>query len=52
MPTKKEVIEAIIITYGCTNKEANKWYKGYSDERKQLIVDGVRQNAKKSFKEG
>lgn len=48
---KKEVIEAIMITYGCTKKQAEKWYKGYGEERKQLIVDGVKQNAKKSFKE-
>lgn len=47
---KKEVIEAIMITYGCTKKQAEEWYKGYSEERKQLIVDGVRQNAKKAFR--
>lgn len=49
--TKKEVIEAIILTYGCTKKQAEEWYKDYSKERKQLIVEGVRQDAKKAFRE-
>lgn len=49
MTTKKEVIEAIVWTYGCTKKEAEKQYKAYSDERKCLIVDGFKHNAKKSF---
>lgn len=48
---KKEVIEAIMITYGCTKKQAEEWYKGYGEERKKLIVNGFRQNAKKSFRE-
>ena len=47
--TKKEVIEAIMWAYGCTRKQAEEWYKGYGEERKKLIVDGYKQNAKKSF---
>ena len=46
---KKEVIDAIIANYGCTKKEAEKQFKEMSDKRKELLVKGFKDNAKKAF---
>ena len=46
---KKEVIDAIMAMYGSSKKEAEKQFKEMSDKRKELLVKGFKDNAKKSF---
>ena len=47
--SKQELISAVQWNYGCSKSEALKMIKEMSEERKQLIVDGWKDQAKKSF---
>ena len=47
--SKSDLINAVQWNYGCSKTEAIKMIRDMSDERKQLIVDGWKDQAKKSF---
>lgn len=44
-----DLINAIMWNYGCSKTEANKQAKGMSEERKKLLIQAFKDNAKKSF---
>lgn len=48
---KQRVVAAIIWSYGMTKKEAERYYKSISEERRKLILEGFENNAKKCFEE-
>lgn len=47
--SKQELVDAVQWNYGCLKSEALKKIKEMSEERKQLIVDSWKDQAKKSF---
>ena len=46
---KDQVIYYIRTFYGVTKKQAEKWYKEYSEERRKLLLDIYRDQCKKAF---
>lgn len=51
MNDKKIIIEYLKNYYDFTTKEAEVYYKSMGEERKKIIVDGFKSNAKKTFYE-
>lgn len=47
----QELLDAVIASYGFTKKEAKDYIKTLSDESKELLVKGFKQDAKKAFYE-
>lgn len=47
--SKSDLYSALEYMYGFNKKEANDWIKKASDKMKQSVVDGWKNNAKKSF---
>ena len=46
---KDEIITAIMWYYGVTKTQAKEWLKNYSEERCRFLVEGWKENCRKSF---
>ena len=47
--TRNDLYDALKYAYGFTKKECDNWIKKASEEAKQAIVDGFKDNARRSF---
>lgn len=47
--TRREVVTAIMWCYGVSKRQAKEWLKNYSEERCRFLVEGWKENCRKSF---